>query len=93
MDGNFALRGIKLAGIARLHENILNKSRMQEIMTWLDDTEAEDGFVIIDDDKSLNDLPSHLKNKLVLTAGAIGLTAELAENAIHILKREPVHFV
>jgi hypothetical protein len=89
----FAIRGIKLAGIARLPENIMNKSRMQEIMTWLHETGAEDGFVIIDDDKSLNDLPSPLKNKLVLTAGAIGLTSELADNAIHILKPEPVHFV
>ncbi|MNE99925.1 hypothetical protein D3C80_1986720 [compost metagenome] len=43
-------------------------------------------FVIIDDDKSLNILPKEIKDRLVLTSGSVGLTNELADQAISVLK-------
>jgi hypothetical protein len=42
-------------------------------------------FVIIDDDKSLNALPTFLKNKLILTSPLIGLTENHLDEIIEIL--------
>ncbi|TDQ11481.1 HAD domain-containing protein [Pedobacter metabolipauper] len=47
-------------------------------------------FVIIDDEKSLNTLPKDNKDRFVLTSGSVGLTVELADVAISILKTGPL---
>jgi hypothetical protein len=41
-------------------------------------------FVIIDDDKSLNDLPRDIKRRLVLTSSMIGLNEESTIKAIQV---------
>ena len=51
------------------------------------DYRHNDKFIIIDDDKSLNSLPSYLKNKLIQTSGSVGLTSELAEEALSKIEK------
>lgn len=71
--------------ITRLPDNTSNLSRKEEIMDWISGN-GEDNYVIIDDDKSLNGLND--KSKLCLTSSLIGLTPEIADNAINILKNK-----
>jgi hypothetical protein len=83
----FKSRGIKAKHIHRLSSNSLQTSRKDEILNWYAAEHVpNEEFVIIDDDKSLNELPLDIKDKLVLTSPSVGLTEELAENAISILK-------
>lgn len=84
----FKLRGITVTKIERLEENSLNTNRKDEILNWFSSTNSKEKFVIIDDDKSLNALPSNLKEKLVLTSPLVGLTMDMAFDAIAILKQE-----
>ena len=84
----FKLRGITVNKIERLEGNSLNTNRKDEILNWFSFTNSKEKFVIIDDDKSLNALPSNLKEKLVLTSPLVGLTMDMAFDAIAILKQE-----
>lgn len=84
----FKLRGITVTKIERLEGNSLNTNRKDEILNWFSSTNSKEKFVIIDDDKSLNALPSNLKEKLVLTSPLVGLTMDMAFDAIAILKQE-----
>lgn len=81
----FRLRGIDLKDVDRLPENTTHLSRGEELMKWFGTNRLPDNFVIIDDDKSLNALPAFLKDKLILTSGLVGLTDELANQAIALL--------
>ena len=45
-------------------------------MNWLSNNNVVENFVIIDDDKSLNELPVSLKENLIQTSSHIGLTEE-----------------
>jgi hypothetical protein len=89
----FKLRGIDLNIIDRLTDNYSNLNRKQEILDWYNSKQhLHEHFVILDDDKSLNALPSHLKEHLVLTSSLVGLTDELADNAISILKNDALAY-
>jgi len=65
-------------------------TRRSEIVNWIHRKNLKnDEFVIIDDDKSLNDLPSSIKNRLVLTNSYTGLSnfhdlEEILNRKIHI---------
>jgi len=80
----FRNRGIHVK-VDRLDDNTDLLSRKDEILNWFSKTEHRNDFVIIDDDKSLHDLPDHLKEKVVFTQSLIGLNKEAALNAIEIL--------
>ncbi len=82
----FEMRGFSEISIDKLQENVPVLNRKEEILRWLSNNKEQDNFVIIDDDKILNSLPFELRPRLVQTSGTLGLTAELAEAAIHILK-------
>lgn len=83
----FRLRGINVSNIARLPANELNLTRKDEVLNWYHSTDhTDDQLVIIDDDKSLNALPDHLKQQLVMTSSMIGLTSQLADDAISVLE-------
>ena len=83
----FESRGINAKHIDRLPDDRLNVSRKDEILNWYKtEHRPDEEFVIIDDDKSLNALPANIKSYLVMTSSSVGLTEELAENAISILK-------
>ncbi len=81
----FSIRGFENLNIKRLNKNINNLNRREEIMKWVNKT-SENSFVIIDDDKSLNNLPYNVKSKLVQPSATVGLNDELADSAIKILK-------
>jgi hypothetical protein len=70
----FLKRGILLHSIQRLEDNRVGLNRKDEILHWFNHNTYSDDFIIIDDDKSLNDLPPFLKERLVLTSPMIGLT-------------------
>lgn len=82
----FAKRGIA-AVISKLDSANELRGRKTEILHWFNSCKQQQSFVIIDDDKSLNDLPLHLKNRLLLTSSLISLNHELADIAIEILHR------
>ncbi|MNE40501.1 hypothetical protein D3C80_1345280 [compost metagenome] len=81
----FQKRGI-YTSIGRLNYNVFFLNRKEEILSWLNENPKVKDFVIIDDDKSLNGLPTSLKSKLILTSPMVGLTDELATDAIAILQ-------
>lgn len=80
-------RGINPKNVDRLSTDSLKRSRIEEILEWYQKQHIPNqAFVIIDDDKMLNGLPEQLKRRLVLTSPSVGLTDELADNAIAILR-------
>lgn len=80
-------RGISPRKIHRLRTNSLQTSRKDEIMEWYTKKHVpNEEFVIIDDDKMLNGLPKNIKDNLVLTSSTVGLTDDLANEAISILQ-------
>ncbi len=72
----FKTRDINIKNIKSLPENSNNLSRKDEIVNWFNNNIVEEDFVIIDDDKSLNDLPPFLKAHFVQTSPFVGLTRE-----------------
>ncbi len=84
----FNLRGIKIENVNRLQENKANLNRKEEILNWIDSNKKVIDFIIIDDDKSLNGLPELIKNKLIQTNASVGLTMDLANEAISIVTQE-----
>ncbi len=87
----FTNRGIDVS-IEKLDENCNHLSRKEEILHWLKKG-ISDHFVIIDDDKSLNDLPAGVKDRLVLTSSLVGLNENDALTAIEILRMQESVFV
>lgn len=81
----FKNRGINVKKIKSLPENCNNHSRKEEIVNWFNLHAVNEAFVIIDDDKTLNDLPDFLKDHLVQPSPYIGLTEEHAESIQTIL--------
>lgn len=68
-------RGIKIPIISRI-ESVMTpqKSRYEEIQEWVDHRHLKvDQILIIDDDHSLNGLPSDIKARLILTSPYVGL--------------------
>lgn len=84
----FKSREINVEKIERLPENISNLNRRDEIVNWFNLNNIMEDFIIIDDDKSLNDLPKDLKDYLVQTSSFIGLTEEHLEVVEHIRARK-----
>jgi hypothetical protein len=74
--GIFERRGIKIEKLQCLANNDANLSRKDEILKWVNVNGVGEEFIIIDDDKSLNDLPKFLKDRLILTSSMVGLTNE-----------------
>ena len=77
----FRKRGITIDKLGVLDKNVGNLNRREEIMQWININLDNDNFVIMDDDKSLNDLPAFLKAKLLLTSSHIGLKQGHLEHA------------
>jgi hypothetical protein len=85
----FANRGIH-AKISKLKKAKKSQTRKEEILHWLHAHPNVKNFVIIDDDKSLNDLPNNFKNKVILTSPLVGLDEMLADKAIETLQQSTV---
>lgn len=82
----FSSRGIQVNYIDRLPENENHLNRKEELLNWFSSNKIVDDFFIIDDDKSLNDLPEHLKKRLIQTSPSIGLTENLVDEALLLIK-------
>jgi len=83
----FRTRGI-VAPIDRLDNNVLHRSRKDELLFWISKNNP-DAYVILDDDSSLNDLPSTIKKHWIATSSMIGLTGEHVVRAISLLASGP----
>ena len=85
----FKKRNILIDKFELLARNIENLDRKNEIEKWFkaNQKSAQEDFLIVDDDKSLNALPEHLKKNLILTSPLVGLTMETLKNAKDIPKR------
>lgn len=70
----FSLRGIEVNNLDKLGDNVSNRSRKEEILSWVNVNGVPNNFIILDDDKSLNSLPDFLKDRLVLTSSTVGLS-------------------
>ena len=75
----FKNRGINIENIKSLPENLNNLSWKDEIVNWFNVNSIDKDFVIIDDDKSLNELPDFIKEYLVQIMPYLGLTEEHCE--------------
>lgn len=75
----FRNRNINIERILALPSNVENISRKEEITNWFNTHLISEPFIIIDDDKSLNDLPEYLKENLIQTSPLIGLTEDHLE--------------
>ncbi len=84
-DQIFKTRNLNVTICDKLDDNLKSLNRKDEILNYLNAHPEIENYVIIDDDKSLNDLPHSMKQKLVLTSSLIGLTQENIERAIEIL--------
>lgn len=75
--GIFQSRGINAKKISILDIPVKHKyTRKSEIIDWIVRCNlTADDIVIIDDDKSLNELPNNLKERLVLTNSYTGLNS------------------
>ncbi|GAA4178055.1 HAD domain-containing protein [Sphingobacterium ginsenosidimutans] len=88
----FADRGIQIDSLALL-EDVVQKvdhryTRKDEILDQIACQNIRpEQMIIIDDDKSLNDLPQVLKSRLVLTTSYIGLAEMDLPNLKNILNR------
>lgn len=71
----FLNRGIDIKKISRIEISLEDRqSRKTEILNWIKTKHIRTkDILIIDDDKSLNGLPIHLKNRLFLTNPYTGL--------------------
>jgi hypothetical protein len=75
-------RNIIVRNILKLDDNINFFNRKEEITNWFHQQKEQIPFIIIDEAKSLNTLPNTLKAKLIQTSATVGLTEELAKEAI-----------
>lgn len=83
----FQTRNISVNIFDKLDDNLNSINRKDEILNYLQNHSEIENYVIIDDDKSLNDLPHSIKQNLVLTSSIIGLTQENIETALGILNQ------
>jgi len=76
------LRGLSVKHLECLPEHSTGRKRKDEILDWFNQHTHNDPFVIIDDDKSLHELPTSLKERWIETSPYIGLTPELVQGII-----------
>lgn len=88
----FKKRNLHTVHIEKLEDNSERLNRREEIEKWFKNSNSyPENFIILDDDKSLNDLPVELKRHLVLTSPTIGLTDTHLDKMREILQlRTPV---
>ncbi len=84
----FKNRGVTIERLKSLPDNFTNLSRKDEIVNWFGINNVDEFFFIIDDDKSLNDLPGYLKKNLIQTSPSIGLTEEHLDMIRSILQKD-----
>ena len=81
----FEKRGLHVKNLDRLPSSNTHGKRKDEILQWFATHLRPTNFVIIDDDKTLYDLPSGLKDHLVITSSLVGLTPEKLEDVNELI--------
>jgi hypothetical protein len=81
-------RGIAVTKLTKL--NTLTsieemKDRGTEILEWVQNIAVSSKYLILDDDLSINNLPNHIKDKLVKTQSLVGFNKQCLDQAIKIL--------
>ena len=89
----FSKRNINIENLQCLPTNVDSLSRKDEIVNWFNINNISDDFIILDDDKSLNELPTFLKGNLVQTSAQIGLTEEHLEIAKAIIVNQSISLI
>ena len=84
----FKNRGINIENIQSLPVNSEFTSRKEELINWFKLNQVDSNFVIIDDDKSLQDLPVSLKANLVQPSPTVGLNETHLELINSILRKD-----
>lgn len=87
----FTKRNVSINEISSLPENKEHLNRKSELISWFNINKLDDEFVIIDDDRSLHELPEFLKSKWIQTSSSIGLTENLAEEALSKVKSSKIN--
>ena len=82
----FKRRGVNFRKISIIDlEYTIHKSRKEELEIWIETHHLDyDDLIIIDDDKSLNNLKSALRDRVVLTQSYLGLNSADEINRILI---------
>jgi ATP-dependent helicase/DNAse subunit B len=88
----FQRRGLNVNQLKSLVENTELLSRKEELLNWFNTNEIHEDFIIIDDDKSLNDLPKFFKDRLILTSSLIGLNTSHRDDIQAIVDKQAVVF-
>ena len=81
-------RGINPTSISKINEaeNIYDlKKRASEIKDWVENQIDLEKYVVIDDDKSINTLPTEIKQNCVITDSLIGLDSDAMVKVFEIL--------
>ena len=81
----FERRGLNVNKLESLNDNTNFQSRKVEILNWFVSNDIHEDFIIIDDDKSLNDLPTFYKDRLILTSSLVGLNESHRADIQYIL--------
>ncbi len=87
----FKTRNLHIENLNRLPHNGNNLTRTEEIVQWFNSNNVNDDFIIIDDDRSLNELPDFLKKNLVQTSPYIW-SDRGALNNCQVNNNEEKHF-
>jgi 16S rRNA C1402 (ribose-2'-O) methylase RsmI len=82
----FQHRGLYVCNLTTIGKSNSYQSRRDELLHWFNTHTVTEDFIIIDDDKSLHDLPPFLKERLVLTSPMIGLNEGHTEAVNAILR-------
>lgn len=82
----FKRRNIQVSKISRLPKNKNFLNRKDELLEWFKKEAPRTNFLIIDDDKSLNGLPDTFKKYLIQPSGSLGLTEQLADEALKLIE-------
>lgn len=78
----FEKRGVQNVNISKLPTNSLEISRIDELKSWIS-SRLDEPFLILDDDKGLNEFSNEFKEKhVVLTSASVGLNRSSTDEAI-----------
>ncbi len=83
-------RGLQLTQLSKVNANnplLPGKSRVEEIIEWVESPAYDPIYVIIDDDNSLHDLPEHIRAHWVKTSFLTGLDEVAYLQALSVLQR------
>jgi hypothetical protein len=82
----FKTRGVNLKNnkLSRLNTDTIKIGRLKEIQKWCNDNPNEN-YIILDNDKSLYNLPENIKDNMIITNSFTGIKKHLLEDILNII--------